>query len=495
MFKLWEDSIVFERGLYVYCDGHGNNSVISKDCANEIEKNYQKYQASMDVCREGRDRKEAYKSRGLDENGSKLLKYETDDLPKYERVIPIEGKWIIPERVVCNQINSIYKRAFLNCSNLVELTIPKSVTSIGEEAFFGCDNLKKIDFQGDITSIASGVFKSTLLYKDESNWCGESLYINNWLIKVSRSYKGSFIVKENTVGIADNAFEDCDEIEEVSIPESVKYVGNEVFKNCCKLKDVHFPEQVILFGAGVLGGCNNIKNIKLPYGVEKISGFKGSNSLEKVSLPDSVKVIDRYAFKDCTSLNEIHLSSNLECIGDEAFKNTAYVNNNDNWKDGILYIEDWLIKANDDVNKEVVINEGTKGIADCAFTKNMLSENGINVIETVDIPDSVENIGKYAFNGCKNLTNVNIPKRVKCLSGNVFSFCHSLKEIVIPLNVEELKDHLFFYCVNLKKIIIENPNIKIEWPALCCDNATIYSGENSNAEKYAKKYKMPFSIN
>ena len=96
MFELWEDKVLFKDGLYVYVDGKGNNSVVSHDCANEIEEDYERYQAHMDIDRGGMKPKYAYDARGFNEDGSKLVQYRTDNIPDNETITPIEGRWIIP---------------------------------------------------------------------------------------------------------------------------------------------------------------------------------------------------------------------------------------------------------------------------------------------------------------------------------------------------------------------------------------------------------------
>lgn len=84
MFSLWDDSIYFCDGWFIYSGAKGNNSVISWECANKIECDYYKYQASMDVNMLGYEYNDAYLSRGLvkNENNEWILpKYQTDELP------------------------------------------------------------------------------------------------------------------------------------------------------------------------------------------------------------------------------------------------------------------------------------------------------------------------------------------------------------------------------------------------------------------------------
>jgi hypothetical protein len=61
------------------------------------------------------------------------------------------------------------------------------------------------------------------------------------------------------------------------------------------------------------------------------------------------------------------MSKNIKSIASNAFNSTGYMNNGDNYEDGLLYIDNALIKATDDIPSEVVVKEGTTCVANGAF--------------------------------------------------------------------------------------------------------------------------------
>ncbi|MDD6794387.1 MAG: leucine-rich repeat domain-containing protein [Clostridiaceae bacterium] len=491
MFDLWEDRVGFINGIYGYFDKEKNNSVISHERANELEKDYQRYQASMDIDRGGLNKLMAYRSRGLTDDGENLIHYKTDDLASNEAIMPIVDTWIIPEYLGDKKINIIAKRAFLNCEDLSELIIPKSVEIIGNEAFYGCSNLNKVTFKGEIKNIGKNAFKTTCLYEEESNWKNNALYINNWLIKVRDNYEGEFFAKDGTVGIADNAFDGCNKLTSIYIHSSVNYIGNEAFKDCSALVNIRFPEAVCKFGNNVFLGCKSLSTIKLPYGIKRINGFRNLTNLKEIRCPNSVTVIDREAFEGCTSLNKIEIPKDLKSIKQNAFNDTAFFNDKRKWKNHALYLDKWLIKAEEGIDKQYSVKEGTVGIASAAFSINPLDRKGISSLEEIYLPNSLKYIGDNAFMGCTNLIKINIPEQVECLNQSLFGYT-GLREIVIPASVKYMDIWVFHGCTELKSIIIENPDINIKWPAFCCENAIIHSYENSNAKVYANKYKLHF---
>ena len=107
-------------------------------------------------------------------------------------------------------------------------------------------------------------------------------------------------------------------------------------------------------------------------------------------------------------------------------------------------------------NKEILKNKEnitilTKEIVDDFFNKNPNAKTFI-------IPNSVTEIGYWAFYGCKNLTQISIPESVTEIGNGAFDGCTNLKEITIPDSVTKIGYRAFYGCKNLKKIIFQNPS-------------------------------------
>ena len=73
---------------------------------------------------------------------------------------------------------------------------------------------------------------------------------------------------------------------------------------------------------------------------------------------------------------------------------------------------------------------------------------------SVEIPDSVQEIGEAAFSGCKSLTSIEIPEKVEEIGNNAFAGCKNLDTIEIPDSVEEIGSFAFAGCENLDSIMI-----------------------------------------
>ena len=91
----------------------------------------------------------------------------------------------------------------------------------------------------------------------------------------------------------------------------------------------------------------------------------------------------------------------------------------------------------------------------------------------MEIPNSVTEIGTYAFYGCTSLTSVEIPNSVTEIGTYAFYGCTSLTSVEIPNSVTEIGDYAFFYCQNLTSVDIGNGVTSIGNSAFAyCANVT-----------------------
>lgn len=156
----------------------------------------------------------------------------------------------------------------------------------------------------------------------------------------------------------------------------------------------------------------------------KNNAFYGWDVMTGVVIPSSVTKIGACAFYGCTKLEKINIPDTVTEIGEDAFYQTAFQSGEKNWVDGSLYIGKHLIKVERDVTGAYVIREGTKSIADSAFSS-------CSKILKVTIPDSVVAIGEKAFSGCSRLGQVTIGKAVRRIGSNAFYRCNSLNGVHI----------------------------------------------------------------
>lgn len=124
-------------------------------------------------------------------------------------------------------------------------------------------------------------------------------------------------IRTNEDGTEDyfNAFALMDNFTSVRIPEGVKYIGAQAFYGCT-VESVTLPESLRSIGEAAFGQCKQLKNIELSKNLETLgeSCFRESG-LISVVIPNKVKVIPNNAFRGCTSLKSIVLPEKLEELG------------------------------------------------------------------------------------------------------------------------------------------------------------------------------------
>ena len=248
------------------------------------------------------------------------------------------------------------------------------------------------------------------------------------------------------------------------------------------------------------------------YAVTAIGSYAFSHMsyVRSITIPNTVTHIEYCAFYGTSSLITVSIPNSVTYIGYEAFVGTGIYNNESNWENGVLYIDDCLIKAKHDLIEEsysVKIN--TRLIANLAFsdchkltsitlpssvtyinnafdsfnslTHVTLSFNSIEDVcqskanaslvrnniycprsivisnkELSDliVPNTVDSITDYAFYKCKQFTSITLPSNIKRIGHAAFSTCSSLTSINIPNSVLHIEDLAFENCTSLTAITV-----------------------------------------
>ncbi len=127
--------------------------------------------------------------------------------------------------------------AFSECESLSKISI-FGKTSVGEGAFAGCVNLKDVYLSENVMHIGLGAFEGTPFYE---NLTEEFCIVNGALIKYNGNSK-NVVIPNGVRIIADGVFAGKINIESVTFPQSIEYIGNSAFRSCARLSKVSFAE-------------------------------------------------------------------------------------------------------------------------------------------------------------------------------------------------------------------------------------------------------------
>ena len=235
----------------------------------------------------------------------------------------------------------------------------------------------------------------------------------------------------------------------VSVPVGVKVIGSDAFVDCTNITAVTLPAGLETIENGSFSGCKYIKSITVPEGCEMIGNgaFADCDALESVSLPSTLVELGTSAFAGCDSLETIGIKAgnpNFVCV------------------DGVLY---------DDEMK--VIYQVLAG----------------REAKSYQMPQSVEEIKKYAFWGCKNLKEVGLSSYLTEISDYAFSNASGLQSLVFPYSVRAIGTKSFEDCINLEDVIIPVSVTRIAPTAFDgCYRFEIHADEGTIASDYYKEF-------
>ena len=269
-------------------------------------------------------------------------------------------------------------------------------------------------------------------------------------------------IPDSVTSIGNYAFSKCMSLQCVNILDSVTYIGNNAFSNCESLECVNIPDSVTYIGDNPFYGCSNVKlqlynncnfriinNLLISASGVLISCFDNSKI---VTIPDSVTSIGNYAFSNCKSLQCVTIPDSVTSIGNYAFSKCESLQNV-NIPDSVTSIGDYAFSKCES-SQSITIPDSVTSIGNNAFSN-------CKSLQSVTIPDSVTSIGEWAFSWCSSLQSVSIPNSVTSIGDWTFFGCSSLQSVSIPISVTSIGDGAFSNCKSLQSVTIPDSVISI----------------------------------
>ena len=197
------------------------------------------------------------------------------------------------------------------------------------------------------------------------------------------------------------AFENCENLFSIILPDSVTYIGRDAFRKCTNLVLTELPAGVTRIDSDAFYGCTNIALTKLPDGITNIyyNVFENCENLALTELPDGITSIGGCAFKNCKKLTLTELPSGVRSVGMSAFENCENLALSSLPSD--LFDISRKAFANCPNNTFTSLPEYLTWVGDKAF-------DGCLTLQTVTFKKLVQSLSSEAFSGCPNLTTINV---------------------------------------------------------------------------------------
>lgn len=344
------------------------------------------------------------------------------------------------------KVTELFFSSGIVAKNVEQLTLPDTLENVRGWYFRKFVKVKELHIPGSIKDFSCTLQNAGSL---------EKLYFDEGVEKIS----------------ANSMVTGCKSLSEIDLPSTLKMIsGPSAFGGATALTSIEFPKDVAFADTitGLLKGCTSLTSVSLPASVTKIPShmFDGCTSLTSVTALSEIESIGDGAFQNCSSLTGIDFPGTLTSIGSSAFQGCASLVSvpnlskvtNMGW--GAFY-KCKKLRASVDLSslqsvpgyafcyapvKIVGLCDSLQSIGDWAFIWSNVA---------VQLPETLEKIGNYAFYGGTLPEQLSIPDSVTSVGTAAFSGVDGVKDVAIGRGLTEIPSRMFDDST-VQKITIEN---------------------------------------
>lgn len=344
----------------------------------------------------------------------------------------------------------------LYSSKLTALDIPASVDSIGQMAITNSRNLTDV-------KVAAGnkSFKYADGYLTTAD--GKRLLFSQW-----RS--GDLEIPEGIATVDDYTFFEMNDITSLTLPSSMRILGELAFYNCAGLKSIDFGNGIQQVSRMCFQNCKALTAVKIPASM-RILGLQAFCYDEKIStltIAEGLERMDDSVFLGCKAIRRVTLPSTMKQWGAAIFYQctrlmVAVLG------EGTTVVPDQMF--NYDTNLyDVTLPNTVKTIERASFYSTKVTEASFKwpeqldsigftafygtAFKNIEFPEKLRVIGEWAFAYSSSIETVKLGSGVRKIENLAFAKDTKLKEITLNDGLETIGDQVFAYCESMPSITI-----------------------------------------
>lgn len=332
-----------------------------------------------------------------------------------------QGCTALQQVVIGSSVTNIPMQCFLYCESLSQVTIPASVKEIGTYAFGYCTRLTTATMQNGVESIGYSAF-------------------------IGCSSLQTITIPASVTAIGESVLSECSALVAINVNNANTHYRSQdgvlftaamdsllAFPNM-SCTDYQVPASVTVIGASAFNGCDNLKSIILPEGLTTISSgaFQSCLKLTTLHIPASVSHIEGGALANCVSMTSINVAE-----GSQSYM-TDY---------GVLYTIDGKIIIQYPCGRP----DKHYSILNTCDSLDYLSFLGTINLKSVYVPCGIKSIEQNTFRE-SNLERVVIDEGMESIKMNAFAGCYALKSVYLPSTLTQIENYAFQVCTAMQDI-------------------------------------------
>lgn len=324
---------------------------------------------------------------------------------------------------------------------------------------------------------------------------------NDYGYAINPNYSGSITIPATVNGyqvteVGRDAFRECDNLTDISLPEGVKNIYMQAFYYCTALATATLPSTLKTIGNSAFMNCSSLETITLPQGITTIGqdAFKNCTNLDEVvaemQTPPSINsgcftnydatlyvpASSKEAYQAATGWKNFkNISDALIAITPEGVKMFFIVTSEEN---KTCRVGSKKSETGSSVTYQAAIPTSYTGyvtvpdkVRDYTVTSISPSAFYNTKITGIGIPNTVKSIGSQAFYGCTGLTALILPEGVTTINGSAFRACSNLAVVMLPSSLNTINDKAFYNC---KSVIFVSMSGKTSL------GSTVFDGDKSD---------------